>query len=228
MKNILKTRKQAVINAKRMAAYAAAGAAAICGADQANADITHVILGTPVADTVLGGGGVGLDLAFGDLADWNIALAHGLGTTNAATGYAFLGDLFTGGMAADFAGFVAGAYNYANNVAYNAPISALPFLTGVDGTMAFNAGYGNDQFLAVGVGFIGVRFNTNQYGWIRVNMNGAPLNTFTIVDYAWADAGESINAGQTIASAVPEAGSLGLLALGAIGVASWRRRRLAA
>ncbi len=91
--------------------------------------------------------------------------------------------------------------------------------------MAFNGGYGNDQFLGTGIGFIGIRFNGNQYGWIRVNMNGAPLNSFTIVDYAFTDTpGESLFAGQTI-SAVPEPSSLAALAIGAAAVAGWRRLR---
>ena len=61
-------------------------------------------------------------------------------------------------------------------------------------------------------------------------MRGAPDNAFKVIDYAWADPGESINAGQTTesdqaADSVPQSGSLGLLALGAIGLSAWRRRR---
>ena len=50
---------------------------------------------------------------------------------------------------------------------------------------------------------------------------GSPLNGLTIIDYAYADVGESISVGQT----VPEPGSLALLALGAAGVSAWRRKR---
>ena len=77
-----------------------------------------------------------------------------------------------------------------------------------------------DNQLAAGEAFIGVKFSTNRFGWIRVNMGGAPLNSFTIVDFAFAGPNEPITAGQ-----VPEPGSLGLLALGAGGLATWRRRR---
>ncbi len=91
--------------------------------------------------------------------------------------------------------------------------------------MAFRPGYGNDQFLNPGIGFLGIKFNIGagtQYGWVRVNMVGAPDNAYTIVDYAYADAGDTIKAGQT---AVPEPGLLGMLALGAVGVSFWRRKR---
>jgi MYXO-CTERM domain-containing protein len=47
------------------------------------------------------------------------------------------------------------------------------------------------------------------------------------MDYAWADPGEPIKPGQTRseASKVPVKGSLGLLSLGAAGLALWRQRR---
>ena len=51
-------------------------------------------------------------------------------------------------------------------------------------------------------------------------MDGAPGNTFTLVDYAYGDVGDGITAGQ-----VPETGSLALLALGGVGLVAWRKRR---
>lgn len=82
-----------------------------------------------------------------------------------------------------------------------------------------------------GTGFVGFRFNNgsgNQYGWVRVHMDGGASDfSFTVVDYAWADLGEPIKAGQTSSSAnddVTQKGSLGLLAIGAAGLALWRRR----
>jgi MYXO-CTERM domain-containing protein len=49
---------------------------------------------------------------------------------------------------------------------------------------------------------------------------------FLLVDYAYADPGEPIRAGQTASNEmVPEEGSLGWLALGAAGLLAWRKRR---
>ena len=53
-------------------------------------------------------------------------------------------------------------------------------------------------------------------------MDGAPGNSFTVVDYAYGDAGDSVDTGQ-----VPEPGSLALLALGGAGLIAWRKRRSA-
>lgn len=83
-----------------------------------------------------------------------------------------------------------------------------------------------------GTDFVGFRFNNGagrQYGWARVHMDGPDADfSFTVIDYAWADPGEPIKAGQTssASSAVaPNEGSLGLLTAGAAGVVLWRQRR---
>jgi MYXO-CTERM domain-containing protein len=82
-----------------------------------------------------------------------------------------------------------------------------------------------------GLGFVGFRFDNGagkQYGWARVRMRDVNENfAFKVLDYAYADPGESIKAGQKSSSApdAPDQGSLGILALGAAGVAVWRRRR---
>jgi MYXO-CTERM domain-containing protein len=49
---------------------------------------------------------------------------------------------------------------------------------------------------------------------------------FRLVDYAYADPGEPIRAGQASSNEmVPDQSSLGWLALGATGVLAWRKRR---
>jgi MYXO-CTERM domain-containing protein len=98
------------------------------------------------------------------------------------------------------------------------------------GTMV-NGGQGRGAWKKQGTDFIGFRFDNGagpQYGWVRVHMDGQHANfAFKVLDYAWADPGEPIKPGQRSSSSsqVPNEGSLGLLALGAAGVATWRRRR---
>jgi hypothetical protein len=90
-----------------------------------------------------------------------------------------------------------------------------------------------------GAGYVGFSFNNGagrQYGWVRVKMPGSPANGFRVLDYAYADPGEPIRAGQTSSSdeardqgstddePAPDEGSLGGLALGAVGLLAWRKR----
>jgi len=79
-------------------------------------------------------------------------------------------------------------------------------------------------------GFIGFRFDVGngvRYGWARVSVRDAGTANFLVLDYAYADPGETIRAGQKTerhAGPVQEE-SLGALAFGAAGVLAWRRRR---
>lgn len=92
--------------------------------------------------------------------------------------------------------------------------------------------YGYGDFAEQGYGFITFRFDAGggkQYGWARVKMSGAPRNRFVVVDFAWADPGESIKTGQKSAAdssgKPPEESALGFLALGSAGLLAWRRLR---
>ena len=104
--------------------------------------------------------------------------------------------------------------------------------------MAFDCDLG--AWLDPGIGFIGFGFNSGagtQYGWARVKMAGCDRNNgFILIDYAYADPGERIRAGQGIPRGGedgqdmsdeqgPVEGSLGWLALGAAGLLTWRKRR---
>jgi hypothetical protein len=85
------------------------------------------------------------------------------------------------------------------------------------------------SWTAPGIGFVGFRFNSGagvQYGWVRVRMSKLTQNAFTVLDYAYADPGEPISAGQrSSAERAPDQGSLGWLALGAAGLIAWRKSR---
>ena len=95
-----------------------------------------------------------------------------------------------------------------------------------------------------GMGFVGFRFNNGagtQYGWARVRISTLPHDGigawgFKVLDFAYADPGERITAGQRTSSGSendqdisdaegPDEGSLGGLALGAIGLLAWRKNR---
>ncbi|HEX2747612.1 MAG TPA: PEP-CTERM sorting domain-containing protein, partial [Verrucomicrobiales bacterium] len=209
-------RPKAVIQRTRLAAYAAAGTAAtFSGTQNADGAITYTQVGFLVQDTAIGGSFASKDLLFDT---FHLTLLHSLGASNAATGYAIIDPDLTSSPAALFAGFANGNFDYVTKVPAGSAISSLAFPALDFATMAYNGGYGGDQFLDAGMGFIGVQFDGDRFGWVRVNMSGSPLNAFTIVDYAYGGHGEAINAGQ-----VPEPSSLGLLAMGATGLAAWRR-----
>jgi hypothetical protein len=83
------------------------------------------------------------------------------------------------------------------------------------------------QFLDRGYGFLAFRFNSgagDQYGWARVRMLGLPENKYFVVDFAYADPGESIVAGQKTEPGLAM-NSLGGLAVGSATVADLRSRQ---
>jgi hypothetical protein len=212
------------LSTSRWSAYAAAGAAtALAGAGTAEADIHY-------------SGAINAFFASQSSVVQSFALQNNaiLRFVNIATGSSSGGvALFRVQGAAvsnQFRGLAAGNFRYPERLNSNVPVSGGAFTNfnaNFFATLAYGGGYTNSQFLNPGVGFIGFRFNTGagiQYGWARVNMGGAPDNSFTLVDYAWGDPGDMIRAGQTV---IPEPGSLGLLAVGAVGLLFWRKRRSA-
>lgn len=119
--------------------------------------------------------------------------------------------------------FQAGPSNfwYVSNLAAGATIDSST-VTNFFGSMAYGANNPNAQFNSANPGLIGLSFPAGPdtyYGWIRVQINNAS-GTFNVVDWAYEDQpGVGILAG-----VVPEPSALGLLAAGAIGLASYRRR----
>ncbi len=106
-------------------------------------------------------------------------------------------------------------------------ISGRSFLARESGLIAGSFDVCSQQFGDGEIGFIGFRFNSgsgDQYGWVRIKMGNRA--DFWLIDYAYADPGEPIRAGQMSSNdIVPEEGSLGGLALGAAGLLAWRKRR---
>jgi len=117
---------------------------------------------------------------------------------------------------------------------YGGFVSRRPFLaqnSGIMGSFGDACGYAG-RFKPGDIGFVAFKFNNgsgDQYGWARLKFykRPFPINfAFSLLDYAYADPGESIRAGQTSSeSMLPEGGSLGGLALGAAGLLAWRKTR---
>lgn len=217
------TRSKSIsLSNSRWAAYATAGAATAVGAvSTAQADVHY---SGPI-NQHFAAASSSQTVAYFNLG--NSANRFGLAQTNLATSIGEARFGIFGANSGAFAGFSAGGFPYVSKLNFGANINGGNFAAAaIVGTLAFAYGYGNSQWLSSGTGFIGFRFNAGsgmQYGWARVTMDGAPGNTFTLVDYAWGDVGQLITAGQT--TAVPEPGSLGLLALGGVGLLAWRKRR---
>lgn len=230
-------RKTAKITKSRWKAYATAGAASAFGcAVSAEADITYSGLINHHFDAAPGMS----SRAFFQLDRRGhsiiLALSHQESSPiGGSSGNArFFVDAFSGAVA----GF-RNSRVYASRLSFGQNINARPFVSrsgigygilALSYTDSARESYG--QWLQPGIGFLGFRFNGGaglQYGWARINMDGQPENSFTLIDYAFGDAGDRITAGQTSVSNVPDsAGSLGLLAIGCAGLLAWRARRGAA
>jgi hypothetical protein len=117
---------------------------------------------------------------------------------------------------------------------------AIPsFFGSVYGGFLARSTYG--YWRSPGMGFIGFKFNNGagtQYGWARVRISTwFPGNyAFVVLDFAYADPGERITAGEGIPRGKeddqnisddhgPDEGCLGGLALGAVGLLAWRKSR---
>jgi len=209
-------RKRTSISKKKWASYAAAaGAAVSLGTQTAEADIIHVVVGAPTGIVSADQGSqVYYQLYHPDL-NANVEFSHINLSTSSTNGGAFLNV----GYGAAFIGSAVSSRQYVSNLASGFLVSGGGFLgsAGLAGTLAYSAYNGGAQFVNAGSGYIGFRFsdagNVQQHGWIRVTMDGAPLNSLTVEEFAFSTMGEAITVGQ-----VPEPGSLGLLALGALGL----------
>ncbi len=131
---------------------------------------------------------------------------------------------------------------FASKLYFGQNVSDACFYNNNAGFMAFNSYYEQYYFgpwRDRGPGCVGFKFNNGagiQYGWVRIKMFGPPEHGFEVVSYAYADPGEPIRAGQKSSNEqvpdqdstdeqAPDEGSLGGLALGAVGLLAWRKSR---
>ncbi len=216
----MKAKFEANLDIKRWTMYSTAGAAALLtGTSYAEGPICHVVVNQLV--------GTGESFAIEFPTDIFLTFAHDSAIN--------LFDVFPAPAPNSFLEIISTpstAYNYISNLASGVDLRDVglgfnPF----EGTLAYSNGPGSSQFLNQG-GFIGFRFGANAdagdtsqlyHGWARLELDqGTPVNTYTLVDYAFAEPGQAIVVGQI---QVPETSSLGLLALGACGLMAHRQRR---
>ncbi len=219
--NTLKQKKERRIEKQLMAYSLAAGAALIAG-QSSNAEIIYTDLSPGVTlntldqtlDINFGGGPAEFRIEFGQVVA--TGTYTGAGIVREAVGGSWLGgnNFVNPPLALSYGDSVA------TGTAWGGRGNFLPALGHfwVGHSVRGNFPGTSDKY--VGVKFV-IGANTN-YGWIQVQMPADPTVSVTITGYAYNNvADDAIYAGQT----VPEAGSLGLLALGAAGLTAWRKKR---
>jgi hypothetical protein len=241
MKTRPSRRQTAKVSHSRWVAYATAGAATALTAGQSvEAAIHYTVVNEKFPGLSTKGKWFQLDQP-GD----SIYFYHGLAGGGSGE---FAGFNITGIAAAAFRGFP-GSSKYQGGVSVSKLSFGQSIATGhftqagfvhyvVAGILAFST-YG--QWRSPGMGFVGFRFNNGagkQCGWARVRISSwfPGGYAFKVLDFAYADPGELITAGQRPPGVSeneqdisdeegPDEGSLGGLALGAVGLLAWRKSR---
>jgi LPXTG-motif cell wall-anchored protein len=226
MKNRRRRSASLPISNSRWLAYAAAGLATSVVGRSAEAEIHY---SGPV--------NISFDSTFGqpDRKAFELAPDHGAQMIFGHYGgsYGTAGFIVNGAVSAGFVGYPFQGANYVSKLQSGATLSGKHFRRNDrnrnGNRFAFLAVYSGGQFEREGTGFVGFKFNSGsgvQYGWARVHSDGFYENSFTVIDYAYADPGEAIKTGQTTSDTMA-LGSIGLLAAGAAGLVAWRRQRAA-
>lgn len=220
------------VSSSRWLAYAAASAAS-------------ALVSSPCADGAIHYSGR-LNKQFNGFDDQAMPLAPGASIIfghfphHTTSGQGFAGVAWIAMVGGSIAGFIGKTCIYfqsatASNLNSGVSIAQQPF-TQRPGVLAFNSvsffecSHPHGEFIDDPTGYVGFRFdvgNGMQYGWMRLRMHDPNTANYELLDYAYADPGETIVAGQRRErerSGVAQE-SLGALALGAAGIAAVRKRR---
>jgi len=212
---------------KQLIAYSLAAGTVFLGAVNAEANIHHTDLGSGIElytdgaalDIDFDGGGPEFRIFFGTSSNRvNVDYRSDNASWRGGNGWGTGGTLLAGAVALDVGDnvYVPGAqWGHESSHEHSSTY----------GNMASNmANSDGGSFLNTSGKYLGVKFmigaNTN-YGWIQVDVSGTTFPTNAVIKgYAYEDTPN----GQIVTGAVPEAGSLALLALGAAGLAAWRKK----
>jgi hypothetical protein len=217
------TERAVTVRSKRWGAYAVAGVSLAATASSADGAIIFEVVNEVVANN--SGGITTVERPM--IGSSVLTFSH----TDVGGAFGIASVAINNADSAGVVGFDVGSappLRYASMVTEGTLLSTLTFLdaNGLARDLAYAVA---GEFAVAGPAYIGFQFDAGggagvQLGWALVTMNGeANLNTFTWDSFAYTTAGEALRVGQI--SAIPEPGSLGVLALGAVGVAAIRRRR---
>ena len=208
---------------KRMAYSLAAGAAA--GTAALGAGDAHGV----IVYNDINPGGVDFTVYYGGAFPFNMDIYEGSATADILLKNYNFGSPYVGASVSYYPGQLVSEFKPPNGYAYvtaltdGDPINATTVGPSFFGSMAFS-GNPNAEFDGLNGAFIGFSFpdaaSNLLYGWIRVNVDTS-TQTFEILDWAY----ESDPSKGIVAGTVPEPGTLGLLAAGAVGVGAMRRRK---
>ncbi len=208
------SRARCSLNITRWASYTLAGTATLVAANDAEAQIlysgtlNHVMGNTPfVIHTLTANSHQGV-VAIGQFSH------HRSGATSGTARFkpnpvvnAGVGGFYASNNATH------SRFGYASNLPAGHAINGLNFNVNPPGTFrgllagTFYSGgdhLASAQFRAQANGqYLAFEFNKGgaglQYGWARVNMTtGAPMNAFTVVDYAYGAVGQTITVGESV------------------------------
>ncbi len=220
----MRVTKKLNVDEKRLLAYAAAAGAVLAAAGPADALVIH-----GSANQTISEGSYQLDIA-----NASFTFSHSLHRTSNPNTYASnpvtylrIKAQVTGKNPGDTIALTSSTA--AQRVNKNDPIG--PKLSwGKDGLLFYKTTYGGayGNFKNGKTGYIGISFNAaggaKNYGWVNIAANST--DSYRITDWAYQTDGTAILAGDTIGpAAVPEPTSLALIAMGAGGLAIFRKRK---